>query len=194
MHILWRALNLANEGKRERLILRLEPRQGANPEQLPFLPPGQQPTVSFLRGLITKQTWTAAAINKGDTWWLSDATGAPLSNASQCHPESGEAWLPFGAVSIAKAGKPPARSTEGLMKPLFTSYPSNCGVSNRTVTPHMLSTCQPVNRPGRTLANINNPKPLLKGLNSRAETVHSHRSCANTGAYAAACCTIARWT
>src|SRR5277367_2634983 len=46
------------------------------PGQLPFLPPGQQPTVSILRGLIAKQTWAPAEINKGDTWWFSDATGA----------------------------------------------------------------------------------------------------------------------
>jgi len=99
------------------------------PGQLPFLPPGQQPTVSILRGLITKQTWNPSEINKGDTLWLSDASGAPLSNALQCRPESGEAWLPIGAVPSAKPGERPARSTEGLMKPSVTSYPSNCGVS-----------------------------------------------------------------
>ncbi len=100
------------------------------PGQLPFLPPGQQPTVPILRGLITKQTWAPTEINKGDTWWFSDATGAPLSNASQqCRPESGDAWAPFGAVPGAKASEPPAKSIEGLMKPSFTSYPSNCGVS-----------------------------------------------------------------
>ncbi len=58
------------------------------PGQLPFLSPGQQPTVSILRGLITKQTWAPAAINKGDTWWFSDTAGAPLLEASQCTPES----------------------------------------------------------------------------------------------------------
>jgi hypothetical protein len=99
------------------------------PGQLPFLPPGQQPTVPILRGLITKQTWMPAEIKMGDTWWFSDATGAPLSSASQCRPESGEAWLPFGPVPSAKAGEPPAKSTEGLMKPSFTTYPSTCGVS-----------------------------------------------------------------
>lgn len=36
--------------------------------QLPFLPPGQKPTMSILRGLITKQTWMPAEIDKGDTW------------------------------------------------------------------------------------------------------------------------------
>ena len=97
--------------------------------QLPFLPPGQQPTVSILRSLITKQTWAPAEINKGDTLWFSDASGAPLSNALQCRPESGEAWLPFGPVPGAKPGEAPAKSTEGLMKPSFTYYPSNCGVS-----------------------------------------------------------------
>jgi hypothetical protein len=99
------------------------------PGQLPFLPSGQQPTVSILRGLITKQTWTPAELNKGDTWWFSDTTGAPLSNASQCRPESGEAWVPFGTVPGAKAGEPPAKSTERLMKPALSSYPSSCGVS-----------------------------------------------------------------
>jgi hypothetical protein len=99
------------------------------PGQLPFLPPGQQPTVSILRSLIAKQTWAPAEINKGDTLWFSDASGAPLSNALQCPPESGEAWLPFGPVPGAKQGEPPAKSTAGLMKPSFTYYPSNCGVS-----------------------------------------------------------------
>jgi hypothetical protein len=99
------------------------------PGQLPFLPPGQQPTVSILRGLITKQTWTPAEINHGDTWWFSDAAGSPLPNALQCRPESREAWLPFGPMPGAKPGEPPAKSTEGLMRPSFTGYPSNCGVS-----------------------------------------------------------------
>ncbi|MGA2890938.1 MAG: hypothetical protein ABSE51_23190 [Terracidiphilus sp.] len=99
------------------------------PEQLPFLPPGQQPTVSILRVLITKQTWTPAEINRGDTWWFSDASGAPLSSTEQCRPESGVAWLPFGPVPGAKPGEPPAKSAKGLMKPSSTLYPSNCGVS-----------------------------------------------------------------
>lgn len=97
--------------------------------QLPFLPPGQQPTVSILRGLITKQTWAPAKINKGDAWWLSDASGGPLSNVLRCRPESSKAWLPFGPVPGAKPGEPPANSTEGLMKPSLSSYPSNCGAS-----------------------------------------------------------------
>jgi hypothetical protein len=97
--------------------------------QLPFLPPGQQPTVSVLRGLITKQTWTPAKINKGDTWWFSDATGVPLSDNIQCKPESSEPWLRFGPVTSANPGERAVKSTEGLMKPSVTSYPSNCGVS-----------------------------------------------------------------
>ncbi len=99
------------------------------PAQLPFLPPGQQPTVSILRNLITKQTWTPAEIRKGDTLWFSDAYGAPLANALQCRPESGEAWLPFGPVPGAKPGEAPAKSIAGLMKPSLTSYLSTCGVS-----------------------------------------------------------------
>lgn len=99
------------------------------PGQLPFLPAGQQPTVSILRGLITKQTWAPAEINKGDAWWLSDASGAPLSNTLQCRPDSAVAWLPFGPVPGAKPGEAPAKSTDGLMKPSPSSYPSNCGVS-----------------------------------------------------------------
>jgi hypothetical protein len=70
-----------------------------------------------------------AEIDKGDTWWFSDVSGAPLSDASQCRPKSGDAWLPYGPVPSAKPNQPPAKSTEGLMKPSFTSYPSNCGVS-----------------------------------------------------------------
>jgi len=99
------------------------------PGQLPFLPPGQQPTVSILRNLMTRQTWAPAEINKGDTLWFSDASGAALSNALECRPESDDAWLPFGPVPSAKPAEPPARSTTGLMKPSLTSYPSNCGVS-----------------------------------------------------------------
>ncbi|MFY9646812.1 MAG: hypothetical protein WAK29_16645 [Terriglobales bacterium] len=99
------------------------------PGQLPFLPAGQQPTVSILRSLITKQTWAPAEINKGDTLWFRDASGVPLSNALPCRPESGEAWLPFGPVPGVKPGDPPAQSTAGLMKPSLTPYPSTCGVS-----------------------------------------------------------------
>jgi len=99
------------------------------PGQLPFLAPGQQPTVSILRGLITKQTWNPSEINKGDTWWFSDASGAPVSNAEQCRPESGEAWLPFGPVPSATPGEEPAKSTAGLMKPSTALYPPNCGTS-----------------------------------------------------------------
>jgi hypothetical protein len=99
------------------------------PGQLPFLPPGQQPTVSVLRGLITKQTWTPSEINKGDTLWFSDASGAPLSNALQCRPQSGEAWLPFGPVASDNLSGRPAKSTEGLMKPSTNSYAANCGTS-----------------------------------------------------------------
>jgi hypothetical protein len=99
------------------------------PGQLPFLAPGQQPTVSILRGLIAKQTWNPSEISRGDTWWFSDVSGEPVSNAQQCRPESGETWLPFGPVPSPKPGEEPAKSTEGLMKPSVTSYPSNCGVS-----------------------------------------------------------------
>ena len=99
------------------------------PGQLPFLSPGQQPTVSILRGLITKQTWAPAEIHKGDTWWFSDTSGAPLSDASQCRPESSKAWLPFGPVASANPGERAVKSTEGLMKLSVTSYHSNCGVS-----------------------------------------------------------------
>ena len=99
------------------------------PGQLPFLPQGQQPTVPILRGLITRQTWDPAAINKGDTLWLSDANGAPLTSASQCAPISGTAWLPFGPVPGAKPGEPAVRSTVDLLKPSSSMYPSNCGVS-----------------------------------------------------------------
>jgi len=99
------------------------------PGQLPFLAPGQQPTVSILRNLLTKQTWAPAEINKGDTLWFSDASGAPLANALQCRSESGEAWLSFGPIQGAKPGESAAKPTTGLMKPSLTSYPSNCGVS-----------------------------------------------------------------
>ena len=46
------------------------------PGQLPFLPPDQRPTVSIMRNLITRQTWTPSEINKGDTLWFSDSAGA----------------------------------------------------------------------------------------------------------------------
>jgi hypothetical protein len=99
------------------------------PGQLPFLPQGQQPTVSVLRGLISKQTWAPAEVNKGDAWWFSDAAGAPVNNGSQCRPVIGDAWLPLGTVQGAHASEHPARSTDGLMKPALIAYPSDCGVS-----------------------------------------------------------------
>jgi len=99
------------------------------PGQLPFLPPGQQPTVAILRGLIAKQTWAPAEIDKGDTWWFSDATGAPLKNATQCRPASGGAWLPAGPIPSTKPGEGSPGSTDGLEKPSVVSYPSKCGVS-----------------------------------------------------------------
>jgi len=99
------------------------------PGQLPFLPQGQQPTVAILRGLIARQTWAPAKIDKGDAWWFSDAAGAPLKSGAQCRPESGEAWLPAGAIPTAKPGEEPPRSTVGLLKPAVASYPWNCGVS-----------------------------------------------------------------
>jgi hypothetical protein len=97
--------------------------------QLPFLAPGQQPTVAVLRGLITKQTWTPAEISKGDAFWFSDASGAPLSDAAQCRPLSGEAWLPFGPVAHENQSDLPAKSTEDLMKPSTSAYGADCGVS-----------------------------------------------------------------
>jgi hypothetical protein len=99
------------------------------PGQQPFLPPGQEPTVSTLRNLVIKQTWTPAEIKKGDTVWLSDATGAFLSDALQCAPKLGKGWLPFGPIPDSKAGDPPAKSMVGLMKPALVSYSSSCGVS-----------------------------------------------------------------
>lgn len=99
------------------------------PGQLPFLPPGQQPTVSILRGLIAKQTWAPAEIDKGDAWWFSDAMGVPLTNGSQCRPASGDAWLPAGPITSIKSGEGSPRSIEGLLKPSVVPYPSNCGVS-----------------------------------------------------------------
>jgi hypothetical protein len=99
------------------------------PGQQTFLPPGQEPTVSTLRNLVIKRTWAPAAIRKGDTLWLSDATGTPISDASQCNPKSGEEWLPFGPVQSSKPGQSAPKSTEGLMKPSLASYPSSCGVS-----------------------------------------------------------------
>lgn len=99
------------------------------PGQQPFLPAGQRPTVSILRGLISKQTRTPAEIRKGDTWWFSDISGAPLADASRCRPQLGVAWLPLGPVVAAQSGAPAPESTAGLMKPSLVAYPSHCGVS-----------------------------------------------------------------
>jgi hypothetical protein len=98
------------------------------PGQLPFLPPGQQPTVAILRGLIAKQTWEPAVISKGDAWWFSDAAGAPVKDGMQCRPVSGEAWIPAEAIPRSKPDGPPG-STNGLLKPSVGPYLSNCGVS-----------------------------------------------------------------
>jgi hypothetical protein len=99
------------------------------PGQQAFLPQGQEPTVATLRNLIIKRTWEPAAIRKGDTLWLSDAVGAPLSDPSQCNPISGEEWLPFGPIQSSKPGETEPKSTEGLMKPSLVHYPAICGVS-----------------------------------------------------------------
>lgn len=99
------------------------------PGQQPFLPPGQQPTVSTLRNLIIQRTWVPAAINKGGTIWLSNSSGAPLSDATQCNPKSGDDWLPFGPMQNSKPGETAPKFTEGLMKPSLASYPASCGVS-----------------------------------------------------------------
>jgi len=99
------------------------------PGQQAFLPPGQEPTVSSLRNLIIQRTWAPATIKKGDTLWLSDAAGAPLSDDSQCKPKSGEEWIPFGPMQSVKPGESAPKSTEGLMKPSFVIYSASCGVS-----------------------------------------------------------------
>ena len=77
------------------------------PGQLPFLPPGQQPTVSILRGLITKQTWNPSQINKGDTLWLSDASGAPLSNALQSQARVRRGMVAHWGGTECKTGRAP---------------------------------------------------------------------------------------
>jgi hypothetical protein len=65
------------------------------PGQQPFLPSGQEPTVNTLRNLVIRQTWTPAEIKKGDTLWMSDASGEPLSDTLKCVPKSGNGWLPL---------------------------------------------------------------------------------------------------
>lgn len=97
-----------------------------SPGQQTFLPAGQQPSVKILRELVVGQTWTPATIQKGNTYWGSDAAGAPLTGASACTPKAGEAWLPFGRVSGATS-----KATAGLMKPSLAPYPANCGVTIR---------------------------------------------------------------
>lgn len=92
--------------------------------QQSFLPPGQQPSVKILRELVVGQTWTPAAIKRGDTYWSSDAQGIPIVGNVACAPKSGEAWLPFGAAPDATS-----KATEGLMKPALVSYPANCGAT-----------------------------------------------------------------
>jgi hypothetical protein len=99
------------------------------PGQQPFLPPGQEPTVSTLRNLIIQRTWTPTAIHKGNTFWISNSTGAPLSDATQCNLKSGEDWLPFSPMQTSKPDDSAPKSTEGLMKPSLASYPASCGVS-----------------------------------------------------------------
>jgi hypothetical protein len=136
------------------------------PGQLPFLPPGQQPTVAVLRGLIAKQTWAPAEINKGDAWWISDSNGAPLPDASLCRPTSGEAWLPAGPIPSSKPGERSAKSTEGLMKPSVTSYPANCGVSI-----HLNQT--PAESEGSVVTSVRYQVLDIKAMNAfRAKQTH----------------------
>ena len=101
------------------------------PGQQAFLPAGQDPTVNTLRNLLIKRTWTPAMINKGDSFWLSDAAGKPISNPSKCDPKLGMAWLPYGPIAASTPGQTPPKSTTGLMKPVISLYPSGCGISIR---------------------------------------------------------------
>jgi hypothetical protein len=84
--------------------------------QQPFLPAGQEPTLKALRDLVIMQTWTPASVNAGDTFWLSDAHGAPLSTLGTCAPTVSAAWKPSVAQ---KSGETP--STVGLMEPVVTN-------------------------------------------------------------------------
>jgi hypothetical protein len=97
--------------------------------QQPFLPVGQEPTVAVLRNLVEKHTWVPTTIKNGDTFWLSDAAGVPLTDVSLCHPKSGEAWLLFAPMRQAIPRDSPAQSMIGLMKPALVPYSATCGVS-----------------------------------------------------------------
>jgi hypothetical protein len=86
---------------------------------------------SPLRNLVIKQPWTPAEIKKGETIWLSDTAGAAFSSPSNCAPNLGTGWLPFGPVPGSTPGGLPAKSITGLMKPALASYTSSCGISIR---------------------------------------------------------------
>jgi len=77
------------------------------PGQLPFLPPGQQPTVSFLRNLITRQTWAPAEINKGETHCGSvtrpERLSPMLCNAAQSQAKHG---CPLGRCRVQSRPSP----------------------------------------------------------------------------------------
>jgi hypothetical protein len=79
--------------------------------QQPFLAASQEPTEKVLRDPITGQTWKPAAIQQGDTFWASDASGTSTSNEAACRPYSGESWVPFGMLSGVRE-----KTTTGLAK------------------------------------------------------------------------------
>ena len=93
------------------------------PGQQPFLPPGQEPTVKVLRDLVIKQTWAPISLTRGNTFWLSDATGAPLMDTKECPVSAMTGWKLFTGVTVQ------ARSSVGLMKPVAENYPAACGMS-----------------------------------------------------------------
>ncbi len=93
-----------------------------------ILPAGSQPTVKTVRDSITKQTWAPVRIAGRDTYWVSDAYGAPVADETKCSPVSAVGWIAYDASSLNSTVSG-YRSIARLMKPAVVRYPAGCGVS-----------------------------------------------------------------
>jgi hypothetical protein len=77
-------------------------------------------------------------INKGDTWWISDATGAPLSDASHSQARHGELLTESTLSSVARMRWLASPSlTVSLSARSPTSHP--IGDASRRNTPRLLA-------------------------------------------------------
>ncbi len=95
---------------------------------LHILPTVNPPTVKAVRNSITKQTWAPVRASGRDTYWLSDADGAPVADEARCSPAPAGGWVAYDASGLSSTVSA-YRSIGGVMKPSVMQYPAGCGVS-----------------------------------------------------------------